>query len=122
MAYAINAYQGAIIAMDRYAPKYKAIEDNLDIPDDKLPRLQKGSDISWGLWYGSTKVSPSHMRNIHYYFSLNISNKPTLEIIARAATLRRGRLIPWPGERISVLEERGKALLGSSELKLINSK
>jgi hypothetical protein len=60
------------------------------------------------MWTLVSGGSPSN--KVRYYFSLSITNQPTLQVITRAAT--NGGLKPFPGEKFSVETEPGKALLG----------
>jgi hypothetical protein len=87
-------------------PRASAERLNIDVRDRELPQLGKSSDISWGFW---SMLGGSN--NVKYYFSLAINNYDTLHVMAIAA--KDGKLKTWPGEKFSIQDERGMALLGA---------
>ncbi|PSN60773.1 hypothetical protein BS50DRAFT_639831 [Corynespora cassiicola Philippines] len=106
--YSINHHDGLIIAIDRAGPAYTAPE----FSKEALPKLQRASDILYGLWkYDFNEDDDdSYFR---FYAVVSIVNKKTKEIIAYAIKDLNGGLPEWPGHEIYMNTDRGKALLAT---------
>jgi hypothetical protein len=100
-----------IIAMEKRVPRFAA--QNMGVPSDKLPRLQRSSDIEWGLFkfyhdaFGSTDY-----KNLKYYMVAAITEQGTQAIIRKALENAHTDLFGWPGKDFSMEEDEGKAILG----------
>lgn len=93
------------MAMNRRAPEHAV---GPLFPKDGLPKLRRSSDIAWGLWKMGAEPR-GKIKNIRFFFSLNISNDLTTRLLLRAI---KGESYTFPGNIFSMESEEGKALLG----------
>ncbi|PSN73341.1 hypothetical protein BS50DRAFT_185402 [Corynespora cassiicola Philippines] len=114
----VNPEEGVLLAMNRLGPAHAAKKwTNLPFPMNELPHLRQSSDIFWGMWEAyilRDRDNRVHLvDNVKYYFSMSITNHETLRIISRVLDNVGLPLEPWPGVKIDMNTENGKALLGS---------
>ncbi|KAF2713396.1 hypothetical protein K504DRAFT_498213 [Pleomassaria siparia CBS 279.74] len=89
---------------------------------EELPQLRMFSDIMWGAWKsdpvsaGSITIIPS----VKYYFSIDIQNQETLDVIDLALeSVKQYTTEKWPGNTFGMDSEAGKALLGTPNGRVI---
>lgn len=101
-----------IIAQNIKSPQKAGKELQDPVPDSMMPKLSRSSDIAWGLWTLAAAGSMERLKNVHFFFSISITNKPTLVTIVRALEDTQSAFAPWPGKLFFTMTEQGKALLG----------
>lgn len=82
--------------------------DKIDRND--LPQLRALSDLLWGLWNRDN----ADVKNIKYFFMIGIINVATNALMATALKKENAALNAWPGVKISMETDQGKAMLGKS--------
>ena len=108
--FAMNKRGGAIFVQSLQKPE-SAAKENLggDVPKDKLPQLNRASDVMWGYWVRSN----SRPQNLYNYFVNHVRNDETLPLIARALKNHGMNQVPyWPGLELSMHTEDAEAILG----------
>ncbi|KAF1844111.1 uncharacterized protein K460DRAFT_262190, partial [Cucurbitaria berberidis CBS 394.84] len=81
------------------------------VPEDQMPELQRSSDITWGQW---KMCAGEKAENLHHIIIHASTNTTTQRAIRRAChELGKDRPMVWPGYRIRLDTEVGKALLGT---------
>ena len=108
-----NAYSphaGVIIGNNVESPRHM----QRDRPSLVLPDLQAWSDVTWLEWVQQCQqagVDPGNLRFVIHEF---ISNEETIEVIKGILTARGLDPEPdWPGLRVDIDTDDGKALFGT---------
>jgi len=93
----------------------KAIWGVDSVSPDQLPALRSSSDIAWGLW---NRHSQGSLSNINYFFSSQIVNRETLNIITRAMNNKKqDRLLQAPGYTFKAGTPEFFALIGTCTIR-----
>ncbi|CAO2652348.1 Nn.00g006310.m01.CDS01 [Neocucurbitaria sp. VM-36] len=78
---------------------------------EELPDLRRSSDITWGQWL---MCAGEKAGNLHHILIHASTNPLTMRAIRRACQmLGKDKPTVWPGDRIKLNTEIGKALLGT---------
>ncbi|KAF1963714.1 hypothetical protein CC80DRAFT_588066 [Byssothecium circinans] len=109
----LNPKEGVIIVMEKRVPRFAAQSQSM--PIDKLPRLQRPSDVEWGMWkFYRDAFSIKKYNNLQYYLVASITEKVTKAIIKRSLNnTDPAEISQWPGMKFSVETIEGLALLRS---------
>ncbi|KAI4670549.1 uncharacterized protein J4E79_000831 [Alternaria viburni] len=109
----INPKAGIIFFLTLESPTYAArtLWNVPSVKPDEMPKLQRTSDLTWGLWNRHSKESLS---NINYFFTVAVVNPETRKIISRA--MGQNAVPKAPGYTFRADNENFIALLGSPNL------
>ncbi|KAF2748228.1 hypothetical protein M011DRAFT_486081 [Sporormia fimetaria CBS 119925] len=105
--YSINPQDGVLMALSLSSPQHAVASWNPPLPADQLPKLQKSSDVAWGIW---KMRAGTNVKNLRYFLALTVINELTNRILIRATG---GRVQPWPGVTFTSETEEASALLGT---------
>lgn len=102
--------QGRILVQNTLGPRSAAERTHPgNFPDNKLPWLQKLSDMMWAMW---EYYVPAHQRaNLDFIMSLGINNPESLSLIRRALD-SEGQALTTNPYRFDPSSDGGLALLG----------
>ncbi|KAF2260320.1 hypothetical protein CC78DRAFT_547626 [Lojkania enalia] len=104
----MSVEQGTMIVPIEFSPTWEGQFRSPPIEGDGLPKLQRASDILWGMWVASGGAGHS----LRYVIIQDIHNDITQEVIRRAVKERnQGNLPAWPGFKFSTDTDAGAALL-----------
>ncbi|KAI4629998.1 uncharacterized protein J4E87_003185 [Alternaria ethzedia] len=112
----INPKAGIIFFLTLESPTYAArtLWNVPSVKPDEMPKLQRTSDLTWGLWNRHSKESLS---NINYFFTVAVVNPETRKIISRA--MGQNAVPKAPGYTFRADNENFIALLGSPNLVMV---
>lgn len=99
-----------LIMMEKQVARMAARDHN--IPTNKLPKLQRSSDIEWGMYkIYADELNGRVYNNLRYYFAISITESQTQAVVARALRNANQQLTAWPGYTFNMGDE-GTAILG----------
>jgi len=85
---------------------------------NELPDLRSSSDFAWGFW--DFAKQGEGLGDIRKIFSMYITNKETLDVIDKVATMQGVTGVgEWPGVEVDAKMEQGLALIGRLVLTLL---
>lgn len=88
--FTMNKKGGAIFAQALLSPRAAAYKNNINVQGgDKLPHLQRASDILWSYWY---RDNPDP-RKLWAFFVNYVRNEETLPLIARIMRKYRYKMV-----------------------------
>jgi hypothetical protein len=107
----LNPVEGIMIVMEKHVARVAGRVHN--IPTNELPRLQRSSDIEWGMWkMYADGLNDGRYSNLRYYLVSSITNMAARAILRRALETVGVQLAAWPGRDFGMDTPEGKAILG----------
>lgn len=105
-----NVEDGVILAVANFSPNYEGPRLDPPVTSPIVP-LKQWSDVAYLQYVDKASEASVPPSNLKYVFRIQIENEDTISIMTQA--LEGAPLSPWPGTKVGMSDDRGKALLST---------